>query len=104
MTPTAIAALRRHRAGQLSERLAAGELWDDHDLVFSGRRGGFLHAADVYDSFRRLLEKAGLPRVRFHDLRHTAATLMLGLGVHPKVASEMLGHSTITVTLDLYSQ
>ncbi len=45
----------------------------------------------------------GLPRIRFHDLRHTAATLLLGQGVHPKIASEMLGHSTIAVTLDLYS-
>lgn len=70
MTPTAITALRRHRAAQISERLAAGELSGDHDLVFSGRRGGFLQAADVYDSFRRLLEKAGLSRVPFHDPRH----------------------------------
>jgi len=51
----------------------------------------------------RDLERAGLPRIRFHDLRHTAATLMLGRGVHAKIASEMLGHSTIAVTLDLYS-
>jgi integrase len=57
----------------------------------------------TFDSFCRPNEKAGLPRVRFHNLRHTAATLMLSLGVHPKVASEMLGHSTIAVTLDLYS-
>jgi len=50
-----------------------------------------------------LLRRAALPRIRFHDLRHTAATLMLSRGVHPKVASEMLGHSTIAITLDLYS-
>jgi integrase len=54
-------------------------------------------------SFRPALERAGLPRIRFHDLRHTAATLMLGQGVHPKVVSEMLGHSQIGITLDLYS-
>ena len=54
-------------------------------------------------SFRPLLEKAGLPRIRFHDLRHTAATLMMGRGVHPKVVSEMLGHSQVSITLDLYS-
>jgi len=50
-----------------------------------------------------LLKQAGLPRLRFHDLRHTAATLLLGAGVHPKVVSEMLGHSSLTITLDLYS-
>jgi integrase len=49
------------------------------------------------------LERAGLPRIRFHDLCHTAATLMLGGGVHPKVVAEMLGHSQISITLDLYS-
>jgi integrase len=54
-------------------------------------------------SFRSLLERADLPKIRFHDLRHTAATLLLGEGIHPKVVSEMLGHSTITITLDLYS-
>jgi integrase len=57
----------------------------------------------VLRRFRRLLTKAGLPPVRFHDLRHTAATLMLGRGVHPKIVSEMLGHSTVSITLDLYS-
>ena len=50
-----------------------------------------------------MLKDAGLPRIRFHDLRHTAATLLLGRGVHPKIVSEMLGHSTTAITLDLYS-
>jgi integrase len=50
-----------------------------------------------------LLDKAGVPRIRFDDLRQTAASLMLGRGVHPKIVSEMLGHSTIAITLDLYS-
>lgn len=50
-----------------------------------------------------LLARARLPRIRLHDLRHTAATLMLGKGVHPKIVSEMLGHSTVGITLDLYS-
>ena len=54
-------------------------------------------------SFYPLLDRAGLPRIRFHDLRHTAATLLLSQNVHPKVVSEMLGHSQIAVTLDLYS-
>ena len=54
-------------------------------------------------SFYPLLERAGLPRIRFHDLRHSAATLLLGLGIHPKIVSEMLGYSQIAITLDLYS-
>jgi integrase len=54
-------------------------------------------------SFYPLLERAGLPRIRFHDLRHSAAMLLLGLGIHPKIVSEMLGHSQIDITLDLYS-
>ncbi len=50
-----------------------------------------------------MLERAGLPRVRFHDLRHSCASLLLAEGVHPKVVQEMLGHSTISVTMDTYS-
>jgi integrase len=53
--------------------------------------------------FARVLEDAGLPHLRFHDLRHSAATLLLGMGVHPKVVQEILGHSTIAMTLDIYS-
>ena len=54
-------------------------------------------------SFKPLLEKAGLPGIRFHDLRHTCATLLLTKGVHPKIVQELLGHSTIAITLDTYS-
>ena len=54
-------------------------------------------------ALQRVLERAGLPHIRFHDLRHTAATLLLSRGIHPKIASEILGHSTVAITLDLYS-
>jgi integrase len=54
-------------------------------------------------NFRPLLEQAGLPRIRFHDLRHTAATLLLGKGINPKIVSEMLGHAQVAITLDIYS-
>jgi integrase len=57
----------------------------------------------VDKAWTRLNQRAGVPQVRFHDLRHTAATLLLGRGVHPKIVSEMLGHSTVAITLDLYS-
>lgn len=103
LTATAVDALQRHRAVQAAERLAAGPWWKTGDLVFTNHQGGFLAVKDVYAAYHRVLDRAGLPRVRFHDLRHTAATLMLSRGVHPKVASEMLGHSTIAITLDLYS-
>jgi integrase len=104
LTATAIAALRRHRVAQAEERLRMGAAWEDNDLVFANEVGRPIEATNlIRRSFHPLLERAVLPRIRFHDLRHTAATLMLGRGVHPKVVAEMLGHSQIAVTLDLYS-
>ena len=100
----AVDALRRHKAAQAQQRLLVGPDWNGLDLVFPnvyGRPQEGWHL--VYSRFYRLLDKAGLPRIRFHDLRHTAASLMLSRGVHPKIVSEMLGHSTIAITLDLYS-
>jgi integrase len=96
--------LRRHREAQTRERLRAGSAWHDHDLVFPNALGKPLEAGNLLRrSFWPLLKRTGLPHIRFHDLRHTAATLLLGKGVHPKVVAEMLGHSRIAVTLDLYS-
>jgi integrase len=104
LTKTAVEALKAHRVRQNEERLRMGPAWDDNDLVFCNSIGRPLNDANMLNrDFRPLLEKAGLPRIRFHDLRHTAATLMLGAGVHPKIVSEMLGHSQIGITLDLYS-
>ena len=95
---------RRCSAAQAEERLALGHAWEDHDLVFANEIGRPVEVRNLLRrSFQPLLKKATLPRIRFHDLRHTAATLMLGRGVHPKVAAEMLGHSQIGITLDLYS-
>ena len=63
-----------------------------------------IHAGNLlYRPFYPLLERAGLPQIRFHDLRHSAATLLLSRGIHPKIISEILGHSQISITLDLYS-
>jgi integrase len=104
LTGTAGAALKAHKALQNEERLKAGSLWQDDDLVFTSTIGTPVDVGNLtYRSFRPLLKSAGLPQIRIHDLRHTAATLMLGRGVHPKIVQEMLGHSTITQTMDTYS-
>lgn len=103
LSALAVESLRRHRLSQLERRVLAANVWEDHDLVFAGPHGGFLGVSDLGRRYRRVLARAGLRQVRFHDLRHTAATLLLGQGVHPKIVSEMLGHSTVAITLDLYS-
>ena len=100
----ALDALRRHRVAQAQERIAAGTAWRDEGLIFASEAGTPLDAGNVLRrSFYPLLRRAGLPRVRFHDLRHTAATRMLEAGTSPKVAAEMLGHASVTTTLATYS-
>ena len=104
LTAAATAALYRRAVRQAEERQRAGAVWQDGGLIFTNEIGGPVDAGNLRRrSFWPLLERAGLPRIRFHDLRHTAATLMLGRGIHPKIVSEMLGHSQIGITLDLYS-
>jgi len=103
LSQRAVGALREHRRRQLESRLLAGPAWQDRGLVFCNARGGPLDPNWQTAVFKEALAAADLPRIRFHDLRHTAATLLLGQGVHPKVVSEMLGHATITLTLDTYS-
>jgi integrase len=99
-----VEALRAHRRRQLAERMAFGEGWVDEDLVFPNMLGGPMDGGNlVYQCFLPLLKAAGLPRIRFHDLRHTAATLALGRRVPVKVVSEMLGHASTAITQDLYS-
>ena len=98
-----IASLRRHRRAQLEERLKAGSQWHDFDLVFPSNIGTPLEPRNLDRHFKRMLAKAGLPDMRFHDLRHTAASLMLAANVNPRTAADILGHSRISVTLDTYS-
>jgi len=96
-------ALRRHRVKQNEERLAADE-WEGNDLVFANEVGRPVDAPNLLRrAYWPLLKKAGLPQIPFHALRHTAATLLLRKGIHPKIVQEMLGHSSIAITLDLYS-
>ncbi len=77
---------------------------EEHGLVFCQPDGKPLRANNIVRrDFRRVLQRAGLPRIRFHDLRHAHATLLLREGVHPKVVQERLGHSTPAFTLHVYS-
>jgi integrase len=100
----AVDALRRHRVNQTAERLLRGPAWEDNDLVFANEVGKPIEPSNLRRrSFEPLLVKAKLPRIRFHDLRHSAATLLLSQGTHPKIVSERLGHSRVSITLDLYS-
>ncbi len=78
-------------------------MYEDNDLVFCRVDGRYLDPDVVSQGFERLIVRSGQPRIRFHDLRHTHATLGLAAGIHPKVMQERLGHSSISVTLDLYS-
>lgn len=95
-------ALVAHRKRQNLWRLAS-EDWNDQGLVFPSLKGAPMEAGIANKQLTRALERAGLPRRRLHDLRHTAASVLFAAGAHPKVVQELLGHSTITLTLDTYS-
>ena len=105
LTAGAIDALRGHYQRQLKERERLAGLWQDQGLIFASEVGTPMNRHNLLNrSFKPLLRRAGLPHsVRFHDLRHTCATLLLGMGVHPKVVQELLGHSNVSITLDTYS-
>jgi integrase len=95
--------LLRHRAQQQDQRRGVGDAWIDKDLVFTNAQGYYYSSSTLRKVFRRFLVSIGLPHMRFHDLRHSAATILLAMKVHPKVVQEILGHSQITMTLDVYS-
>jgi integrase len=95
--------LKQHQEHQQEMRTKAGMQWRETGIVFCNIYGGYLESSNLHDAFKGLLEKAELPNVRFHDLRHSAATILLGMGVHPKIVQELLGHSTISMTMDIYS-
>lgn len=104
LTRLAVEALKRHRTRQSESRLAAGLAWSEQGWVFCNAVGKPIEAGNmIRRSFRPILDKAGLPAIRFHDLRHSTATLLLSLGIHAKVVQELLGHSQISLTLDTYS-
>src|SRR3954462_4688546 len=98
-----VAELHRHKAAQLGERMLAGSEWPDDALVFAQPNGRPIDKKSDYDDWTRLLHKAGVRHVRLHDGRHTAATLLLSENVHPRVVMELLGHSQMRTTMDIYS-
>jgi integrase len=105
MLPASIVAiLEQYRAQQMSIVQQSGQQWDEQRWLFCKPDGNHLNPQhDVYEVFKELLKKAGLPNIRFHDLRHTAATMHLGMMTNPKIVQEILGHSQISVTMDAYS-
>jgi len=104
LTGAASRALEEHLGRQLKDMERLGDLYRDQGLVFTTEVGTPINPTNLRKrSFTPLLQKASLPRVRFHDLRHTCATLLLTKNVHPKYVQELLGHTTVSITLDTYS-
>ncbi len=95
--------LHEHMDDQDQIRQQAGEKWQENGLIFPTTIGTPMAARNMYEDFKKLLKRIGLPVIRFHDLRHTAATLMLQQGIHPKIVQERLGHADISMTLNTYS-
>jgi integrase len=105
LTRQAASTLKDHRKRQLEERLRLAGLWQDQGLVFPNETGSLFNPSNLRNrSFKRIKARANVREdLRFHDLRHTCATLLLSEGVNVKVVSELLGHASITITLNTYS-
>ena len=103
LLPQAVTALRAHHAAQARERLAAGPSYDNKDLVFAEPDGSIVRPSRFSSRYKRLVVSVGFTSLRFHDLRHSHATLLFQEGVHPKVVSERLGHSNVNITLNTYT-
>ena len=103
LAPAELRALEIQRESQERDCERWGAAYVEQDLVFATHQGRPLIHRNVFREFKRLLKKAGLPSIRFHDMRHTNASLMLGQGVHPKVVQERLGHCQVSITLNIYS-
>jgi integrase len=103
LSSSAVAALGYHRHAQVEQHLKLGPAYGDQGLVFASPTGHVWDCSNLRRGFERLLQEVGIKRIRIHDLRHTAATLMLLEGQPAKVVAEMLGHATVALTLDTYS-
>ncbi len=95
--------LKQYRVKQQKQRLEQGENWEGKNLVFTDRRGGYFNPSYLEKLFKKLFAEVGFPDMHFHDLRHSAATILLSMGINMKVIQELLGHSDIAITLGLYS-
>jgi integrase len=102
ISPTIVEALRRHKVEQSNNKLALGQDYNDLDMVFPNEDGNFWKPGLFSNSFRNLRVSLELDGT-FHDVRHTHATELLRMGVHPKIVSERLGHASVQITLDRYS-
>jgi integrase len=94
--------LREHRVRQPLQRAVAGNRWQEHDLIFTTSIGNPCDPSNLRKDFLKVLEAAGLPKMRFHDLRHTSASLMLNHSIPVIIASKRLGHATPSITMDTY--
>jgi integrase len=94
--------LHEHWDLQNQERRFAGGRWKENDLIFTSSIGTPMDQHNLYHTFREFIHSVGLPEIRFHDLRHTAASLMLNHGIAPIIVSKRLGHSKVSITLDIY--
>jgi integrase len=104
LTDASVRALREHLARQVAQIERVGDLYRDEGLVFASEVGTLMNPTNLRKrSFAALLKRADLQPIRFHDLRHTCATLLLTRNVHPKYVQELLGHANIAITLDTYS-
>jgi len=103
LSPSLALFLRKYKAEKETECLLLGKSLGEDDLVFTNADGTPLDPGTLTHNFARIARKTGLEDTRFHDLRHTFASLMLLAGIHPKIVSEMLGHSSVAFTLDVYS-
>ena len=95
--------LKHHYIQQLEIRLKVGNLWEDRDLVITDLHGGYFNPRYLEKLFGKIIAEAGLPPMSFHNLRHSAATLLLSMGVPLKVIQEILGHSNFAITANIYT-
>jgi len=103
LSPSSVLVLAEHKERQQAVRTMLGETLAKDDLVFSTPQGSPLRPNTITRAWTTLAAKAGVKPIRLHDARHTHASLMLKQGIHPKIVQERLGHSTISMTLDIYS-
>ena len=104
LSQSAITALKAHRHVQLEARMKISDVYAVNDLVFPSEIGTPTMCGNLdRRHFKKIIKTAGLQKIRLYDLRHTMATLLLSKGIHPKIVSERLGHSSIALTLDTYS-